>query len=277
MSEIVGDHIILNGDLIRAGEFKDDLICTGESVYEVIRMVNGIPLFFNDHMARLSASLNLQGKTHLAHPGNLKRDIIKLSDAIFMKENNIRIVFNYSVNSNNYLIHHIRSSYPSEHDYNNGVKGILFDGERKDPEAKVIDNDLRFRIAKALKDGIAYEAILVNRTGLITEGSKSNIFFIHEDRLYTAPDHLILKGITRRHILNICYDEGIRVEYMCIDAKRISEYDSVFMTGTSPAVLPFCSIAGNIFRPDHPLIGKLREVYMVKAAESMNEFEHMNI
>jgi branched-chain amino acid aminotransferase len=277
MGEIVGDHLILNGDLIQAEEFNDNLICTGESVYEVIRMVNGIPLFFNDHMERLSASLKLQGKNHLADPGKMKTDIIKLSDAVFIKENNIRIVFNYSVYSNNYLIHHIRSSYPSEHDYNSGVKGILFDGERKDPEAKVIDNEFRFMIAKALKDENAYEAILVNRAGLITEGSKSNIFFIHDDILYTAPDHLILKGITRRHILNICNDERIRVEYMCIDAKRIGEYDSVFMTGTSPAVLPFCCISGNIFRSDHPLTGKLRELYVEKAVESMNEFENLKI
>jgi branched-chain amino acid aminotransferase len=112
----------------------------------------------------------------------------------------------------------------------------------------------------------------VNENNLITEGSRSNIFFLKGETLTTAPDNVILNGITRKHVLEICGENKIRVEFACPKADEIKEYDAVFMTGTSPMVLPFYCIDNNFFNVNIPLIESLRKLYLEKAEASISMF-----
>ncbi|MGD0342286.1 MAG: aminotransferase class IV, partial [Bacteroidales bacterium] len=257
MNECFGKKLILNGKLESADLFDNSLVYDGDSIYEVIRVIKGSPVFFYDHMDRLATSVHLQKKKMLADAETLKKDIINLSKSEKKKEINLKIVFNYNKGENNYLIYFIEPIYPAEDQYRNGVKGILFYAERKDPESKVINHKLRSSIFHKLILEGAYEAILVNENGLITEGSRSNIFFLKDNILYTAPDNMVLSGITRKHILDICAEHDITVKMTCLKASKLSEYEAVFMTGTSPMVLPFNSIDDKRFKVRVPLIEKL--------------------
>ena len=272
MNECYGKKFILNGDLQPAELFDNSLVYEGDSVYEVIRMVKANPIFFPDHMERLVTSVKLQKKELLADAYTLRKDIINLTRSDKKRESNLKIVFNYNNGSTNYLIYFIEPIYPSEDQYKRGVKGILFFAERKDPESKVINHKLRsFIYHKLILEG-GYEAILVNKNNFITEGSRSNIFFLKGETLVTAPDNVILNGITRKYILEICRENKIKVEFTCVKVYDISEYDAVFMTGTSPMVLPFYCIDDKFFNVKHPLMERLRKLYLVKAEESTLHF-----
>lgn len=272
MNECFGKNFILNGDLQPAEMFDNSLVYEGESIYEVIRMVKGSPVFFNDHMERLAVSLKLQNKKQLADVNDLRKAIISLTRSDKKKEANIKIVFNFNNDSSNYLIYYIESIFPSSEQYKKGVKGILFYAERKDPEAKVINHKLRSSVSHKLIQEGGYEALLVNNNNLITEGSRSNIFFLKGDTLTTAPDNVILNGITRKHIIEICRENKINVKLECVSADDISEYDAVFMTGTSPMVLPFYCIDNITFDVKSPSMEKLRMLYMAQAEASIKKF-----
>jgi branched-chain amino acid aminotransferase len=272
MDECFGKKFILNGNLESADSFDNSLVYEGDSVYEVIRMVRNSPVFFSDHMERLESSVRIQKRQMLADASVLKRDIINLTKSEKRKEINLKIVFNYNQESLNYLAYFIAPIYPSEEQYRKGVKGILFYAERKDPGSKVINHKLRSSIFHKLILEGGYEALLVNENGEITEGSRSNIFFLRNDTLVTAPDNMILCGITRKHILDICSENNITIRFECIRADRISEYEAVFMTGTSPMVLPFSSVDDKVFNVRIPLIEKLRKLYIIKAEESIRHF-----
>jgi Branched-chain amino acid aminotransferase/4-amino-4-deoxychorismate lyase len=272
MNECYGKKFILNGDLQPAESFDNSLVYEGDSIYEVIRMVKGSPVFFHDHMERLATSVKLQRKEHLADVPALRRDIINLTRSDRKKESNLKIVFNYNNGSGNYLVYFIEPIYPSEEQYKKGVKGILFFAERKDPESKVINHKLRSSIYHKLILEGGYEALLVNENNLITEGSRSNIFFLKGETLVTAPDNVILNGITRKYILEICRGNQIKVELACVNVEDIPEYDAVFMTGTSPMVLPFYCIDDKSFNVKLPLMERLRQLYMVRAEESIGLF-----
>jgi len=272
MNECFGKKFILNGELQPDDQFDNTLVYEGDSVYEVIRMFRGNPLFFYDHMERLAISTRLQKKEMLADAETIKKAIISLTKSDRKKEVNLKIVFNYNKDSRNYLVYFIEPIYPTEEQYRRGVKGILFYAERKDPASKVINHKLRSSIYhKLILDG-GYEALLVNEKGQITEGSRSNIFFLKGDKLVTAPDNMILNGITRKHILDICADQNISVKLACVRADNISDYDAVFMTGTSPIVLPFSYIDDKRFSVSLPLISKLRTLYIMRAEESIIRF-----
>ncbi len=272
MNECFGKKFILNGELLPCDQFDNSLVYEGDSVYEVIKMVKGSPVFFYDHMERLATSTRLQKKEMLAEDDALKKDIINLTKSDKKKEANLKIVFNYNKDSRNYLVYFIEPIYPTEEQYRKGVKGILFYAERKDPASKVINHKLRSSIYhKLILDG-GYEALLVNEKGQVTEGSRSNIFFLKGDKLVTAPDSMILGGITRKHILDICSEQNIIVRMDCVKADRISDYEAVFMTGTSPMVLPFSYIDDKKFRVSLPLVEKLRSLYIMRAEESILRF-----
>ena len=272
MNECFGKKFVLNGELHSADLFDNTLVYEGDSVYEVIRMVKGFPVFFQDHMERLASSLRLQQKEILADVATLRQDIINLTRSDKKKEINLKIVFNYNEGSSNYLVYFIEPIYPSEEQYKRGVKATLFFGERKNPESKVINHKLRSSIYHKLIREVSYEALLVNGKNEITEGSRSNIFFLKGDILVTAPDEVILSGITRKYILDICRMNKIEVRFACVRVEDLLEYDSVFMTGTSPMVLPFCCIDDKYFNVKLPLMEKLRKLYMLKVEDSIQAF-----
>jgi branched-chain amino acid aminotransferase len=274
MNECFGRKFILNGELRPSDIFDNSLVYEGDSIYEVIRITKGSPVFFTDHMERLSASVKHQGKKMLTDIPALRKAVITLIRSDRMKETNLKIIFNYNNGTDNFLVYFIEPAFPTSEQYRYGVKGILFNAERKDPEAKVINHKLRSAIYHRLILEGAYEALLVNENGMVTEGSRSNIFFVKGETLTTAPDHLILNGITRKHILEICRKNNIQVEQRCVSINDISEYDVVFMTGTSPMVLPFRCIGDKLFNVGLPLMERLRELYIMKAEESLRLFRY---
>jgi len=276
MNECFGKKFILNGHLYPSDQFDNTLVYEGESIYEVIRMVKGNPVFFRDHMERLETSMKIQQKESLADYKVLRRDIINLVKTEKRKDINLKIVFNYNKKSTNYLVYFIEPIYPSEEQYKKGVKGILFYAERKDPESKVINHKLRSSIYHKLILEAGYEALLVNEDNLITEGSRSNIFFLKGSTLTTAPDEAILNGITRKYILEICRENKIKVKFMCVPVDSLQEYDAVFMTGTSPMVLQFSCVGDIFFNVRVPLIQNLRRLYIEKAEESIVSFAANN-
>lgn len=272
MIECSGHKFILNGELQPVEMFDKSLVYEGESVYEVLRISKGSPIFFADHMERLATSVRLQKREALADVREIKKSIISLTRADRRKEANIKIIFNYNKGIANYLLYFIESSYPTESQYTKGVRGILFKAERKDPESKVIDHRLRSSIYHRLIHEKAYEAILVNENDEITEGSRSNIFFQKGEVLFTAPDSFVLSGITRKHILSICSENGIKVNMSSIKSADISSFDSVFMTGTSPMVLPFSTVDNIVFSAESLIIRSLRKLYVERAEASMKQF-----
>ena len=272
MSECYGNSFILNGTLQPAEIFDNSRVYEGESIYEVLKMVGGVPVFFDDHAERLKTSVKLQKRKMLAEIGRIHSDIMTLSDSEKKREMNLKIVFNYNNSDENYLVYFIQPIYPTSEQYRKGVKGILFYAERKDPEAKVINHKLRSEIYHKLILENAYEALLVNKDNCITEGSRTNIFLIKDDKLVTAPKKVVLSGITRKHILEICRESNIPVEFRCINAEDLGDYESVFMSGTSPVVLPFFRIGDTPFNINHELIPFLRKLFLEKAEKSMNNF-----
>jgi branched-chain amino acid aminotransferase len=267
-----GEFFILDGKLYPSGHFDNSLVYEGETYYEVIRVIGGLPLFFDDHADRLQTSIKLSGRNFIIDKKALKRYIIELTAAEKRQEINLKIACNFNAGKSSCLIYYIEPAYPTPEQYQNGVRGILFTAERKDPEVKIIDKRLRSAISHRLIIEKAYEALLTDRNGCITEGSRSNIFFISGNRLTTAPDNMVLGGITRKILLGVCAEDKITVDFRCLRAAEISDWESVVMTGTSPVVLPFNSIDDILFNVSHPLILHLRNRYLGKAEESMKQF-----
>jgi len=88
----------------------------------------------------------------------------------------------------------------------------------------------------------AAEAILV-RDGLITEGTHTNFFAVKDETLYTAPQSkLILEGITRKVVLELC--DKFKIDYCeeFINKDDLKNFDEFFITSTTKEITPVTSI-----------------------------------
>jgi len=163
----------------------------------------------------------------------------------------------------------IEHSYPTAEMYENGVKVILYFGERENPNAKIINDNFRSEVNKQIKLHDAYEAILIDRNGYITEGSKSNIFMIKDNIIMTSPQNAVLPGITRDKIIEVAKEEGFKVEEIEYHYKKISESDAMFISGTSPKILPIAYVDEIKFNMKNNLVIKLMKSYNKKIEENM--------
>ena len=88
------------------------------------------------------------------------------------------------------------------------------------------------------------EAIFI-RDGIVTEGAKSSLLIISEDKIKTHPlTHDILPGITRNHILNIAAKMGLRVIEAPFKANELFQADEVMITSTTKLARRVESIDG---------------------------------
>jgi len=252
MSECYSRIFIENGIIRNRLEFDLGKVFEDEVIYEVIRIRKGIPLFLFDHFERLERSASYSGRELFLSYDQLREQILKLIGLSSIPEGNIKVSLKYSPAYTGYLIYYIDARYPDAEMYENGVRGILYE----------------------LIHTKAYEALLVNRAGCITEGSRSNIFFIKEGKIITAPDECVLGGITRKKLLKICRDEDLKIEYRCLPVDELGSVDSAYMTGTSPNVLPFSEIDSYKFSVKNETMKLVAGRYMQMIYDYMAEFEN---
>lgn len=82
------------------------------------------------------------------------------------------------------------------------------------------------------------EAIFV-RDGMVMEGSSSNAFGVKDGVVITHPaTNLILNGITRQVVLNLCKENGIPVEERAFTPDEMYAMDEFFITSTTSEITP---------------------------------------
>jgi branched-chain amino acid aminotransferase len=83
------------------------------------------------------------------------------------------------------------------------------------------------------------EAILLDATGYVSEGSGENIFVVRKGVLYT-PDLScsILEGITRDTVITLAREMGLQVVETRLTRDQLWIADEVFFTGTAAEVTP---------------------------------------
>ncbi len=99
-----------------------------------------------------------------------------------------------------------------------------------------------FAKTEALLEGYD-EAIFLDDRGHVVEGSAENIFFVFEDELVTPPvTDNILEGITRKSVIQIASDLGIKVTERSVDRTELYKADEIFLTGTGAKVSPVIEV-----------------------------------
>ena len=243
-------------------------------VYEVIRVIDGKPLFLKDHLLRLEQSMRILQFPLLIERQRLQTAMKTLIQINAVEAGNIRLnIVHSDHNIPTYACWWIPHRYPDVMDYQNGVETILSNTSRKQPNAKVYREAYKNQQQDLLEQENVFETILYSEFG-ITEGSKSNIFFIKENLLITAPDEAVLKGITRSKVIDLCYQLHLPLKLRCIQTTELAVIKAAFITGTSPKVLPIRSIKGICkLNPMHKWIQIIQNAYEESIRNDIERFQ----
>lgn len=251
--------LILNGEAIAAKDFNP-----GKSailIYEVIRLMDGQFLFLDDHLDRLRNSCAKSG-TNCPEKALLIRHLEILLSKTQINSGNIRLVVYEQKERTNIACFFVPHFYPTTEDYRNGVKTRTYPFERPDPTVKKWNEQFRHNVGKFIQEENIYEAILLNEQGKLTEGSRSNLFFIdHSSSVLTAPEQLILPGITRKHVLHICSRHHFRVIEKAVTLSEAAAMKSCFISGTSPRVLPVKQLDSLTFDVRDPVMRNIMDSF----------------
>lgn len=251
-----------NGDLKKLGEISispnDRGFVFADGVYEVIRYYKGKSFAFPQHIERLKRSLSEISLTY-----NQVESLENISDDLIIKNNLQKEMAGI-------YIQITRGVYPRMHAfppdtvkpsvfvnafqfttqtdvYKNGVPVLSTEDirwHRCDIKTiALLPNTLLFQ--KAKQEG-AEECIFV-RNGAITEASHCNVFGVKNGIVYTHPaNNLILHGITRAIITDICKEMNIPLKEEPILTDKISQFDEFFLAGTGNEIMPIIKIDGLI-------------------------------
>ena len=100
------------------------------------------------------------------------------------------------------------------------------------------------------------EAIFLDHTGKVAEGSGDNIYLIKNGVMYTPHTLNNLKGISRMVILEVAAKLGIKVEITDVGLYDLYTADEVMCSGTMAELCPVVKVDGRVIGT-----GKPGEVY----------------
>jgi len=268
--------VITNKGLSNENEDLNASMDAEKTVYEVIRVIDGVAIFLEDHHQRLLKSIALQKLDFQISFEMFRRNIEELIAQNKQFEGNIRFVCAPVGSEVQWRYGFIPHNYPSESDYSNGVVADLLIAERNNPNAKVIQTDVRDRANRLMATRSLFEVLLVNQDKLITEGSRSNVFFVRPEAIYTAPSSLVLEGITRMKVIGCISHLPVRLVEQAVGCDQLSEFDSAFISGTSPKILPLRSIGNYKFNVHNRMVRELMALYNRTIEDYVSDRKAMN-
>lgn len=241
--EAIMEKYIVNG---QAFDSQDESVFNRISkspIYEVVRVVDKSPLFLDDHLERMFRSADLINYDIGFTKEQINNYVGQCIDLNNIGSNNIKLLTVEDENNQKlFLVYSIESFYPPKTYYEKGVKTIVFEHTRDNPNAKIQHTDFKDKVKDAMDTNGAFEALLVDSQGFILEGSRSNMFYVLDKQLYTAPSDLVLLGITRKHIFLLSEKLGHSIIERKLHKDDIKNLEGLFISGTSTGVLPVSSI-----------------------------------
>lgn len=86
---------------------------------------------------------------------------------------------------------------------------------------------------------------MLNHKGDISECSGDNIFLLKRGELFTPSiDAGILDGITRRCVIDLARQHGIKVNECALSRFDVFVADECFLTGTAAEIVPVATVDG---------------------------------
>jgi len=251
----------LNGDYLPVEQAKVSVLdrgfIFGDGVYEVIPAYGGHLFRLEQHLQRLSNSLegiHLDNPLALSQWQQIIEEVVKRNDdnnqdqSIYLQVTRGAAkrdhVFPDEISQTIFVMSSPMQAV-SEEKLTKGICAISHEDIRwrycHIKSIALLPNTLMRQIAR---EAGADEAIL-NRDGNITEGAASNVFIVKDGKIITpAKDECLLPGITRDLVLEIAAEAKLNYAEADISPEQLQNADEIWLTSSTKEILPVTQLDG---------------------------------
>jgi len=244
-------YVILNGELALEQDAKihvSDLgLRRGYAAFEFFRVMRGIPLFFEDHLARFQRSAQM---LWLEPPWTLEQIqgfVAQLLQANGLQEAGVQLVLTggyspdaFTPTTPNLIIAQAEvKPYPPEQ-YERGVKVITQLNVRELPEAKTTDYLMAVKLIPRMRALGAVE-VLYHDGRRMLEGARSGLGIITPEGVLVTAGRDVLESITRRRLLGVAR-ELFPIEERDIGLEEFFAAPEAFILSSTRGVMPVTQV-----------------------------------
>ena len=238
---IDGQHVPHEGATVHVSDLG---LRRGFAVFEMFRVEAGVPLFLEDHLARLQRSADVVGLPLPRSTEAISADVHALIAANGPEVSAVQILVTGGPSHDGVTFHHPicvitsmrmppRSSEPT------AATLVTHRHTRELPDAKSTNYLTFMRLAASMRAAGAID-VLYHDGAHVSECARSGIAVVTANTLVTSREG-VLASVTMRHLLEVARGR-MRVEERPITVDELHRVDEVLTTGSVRGVVPITRI-----------------------------------
>jgi aminodeoxychorismate lyase len=258
----MGVLVFLNGQFLPEAQAVvsvfDRGFLYGDGLFETIRVANGRPFCWRQHMVRFQRGAAFLKIKLPFTPGQLRRFAGTLVTKNKMPDSLLRLTLSrgtgvrgYSPKGANQPVLVMTLHPAPEMDLKHPPEWELISSAFRLPAGEPLAqfktcNKLPQILARAEADAAgAHEALLLNTGGFVVEAAAANLFWIERGKVFTPPlAGGILPGVTRGTVLEICAQLKIPAVQKNVRPKNLARADGIFLSLSSSGIVAAKSLDG---------------------------------
>lgn len=267
------EKIFLNGKFVSLAQAKISVLSPGfllgYGLFETMRSYQGKIVYFEQHLKRLMESSRLIGITPPYSVGKIKaiiNETVKLNGSC---DNYVRLtLWKSDGQTGNLVIAREYTPFPPRK-YLTGFRACV-SGLRQAENSFFSGIKATCRVMLELayaraKENKFDEALILNSRGYIAETSRSNIFFVKDNELFTPSLECgCLKGVTREAVFDLAKKYGIGLNEGKFTLEDLYNAHGAFLTNSLMGIMPLTSVDKILIKRADKLTGFFIDKYNSK-------------
>ncbi len=253
------DVLMLNGVVMSVAEATlpatDRALTHGLGLYETLKLMDGVPVFFDEHLARMQGGLDELGIELPFGQAQLAGQICRLAEACQVEDGACRLLVTAGSpdGAPSLLIQIDQRAFPQR-----PLRVITYRGVRVRAQLKAMTVMQSYLAQRAATAAGADDAILVDDEGRIFEGATSNMFIVRGGGLVTPPaEGAILPGVLRAKVEQLAEANGVTVVEAFARVADLRPDDGMLLTSSVRGIVPVASVDDRELHVDGELTERL--------------------
>lgn len=254
--------VLVNETLLPAAKasiFINDLaIQRGYGIFDFFKLIDGKPVFLDDHLARFYNSAAQMRLNVEQTPEELKNLIFSLieKNKLDAPYTGVRMTLTggysedgFSISKPNLII--AQQAYNSTKEAaSTGTSLVSYSHQRQFAHVKTIDYLMAIWLKPYIAENLA-DDVLYHQNGIVSECPRSNLFIVSSEGTLLTPGSNMLKGIIRKQVLGLA-GTHYRAEERDISLQDVYNAKEVFITSSTKNIQPVVKVDGRLISNGHP-------------------------
>lgn len=263
----------------------DSVVQGGDAVWEGLRVYRGRIAAFEQHLERMQDSAKALAFESIPDLDEIKQTIFRTLEANDMRDDvHIRLTLtrgekitsgmNPRFNRSGCTLIVLAEWKPPVYS-DDGIRVVTAATRRNTPEcldSKIHHNNLLNNILASIEANAAGvdSAVMLDVNGFVSETNDTNLFIVKKGILRTPHADSCLPGLTRRMILDICAEVGIKAEERNLSLTELYTADEVFTSGTMGELTPVLEADGRTIGEGTvgPLTKRMQDLHRERAYQT---------